>query len=108
MAQRVQFIFSMKITNAMLARYQELETQMEALSAELGALKNVLKEHGSCATKDFVVMVTEVSGSEYLVGLKQVEAVVGRKILEQNELIKMKAGYRKLTVEAKASRKKAA
>lgn len=91
----------MKLNDAVLKELVELEAKAKELASRIDEIKSACKEKGSFGTANYVCVVSTQSRTG-LAGLKDVAAVVGQKILEQNNLIKT-TEYKVVKVEAKIS-----
>jgi len=72
--------------NQKIQKYQEIKEQIVAMEKELSNISEEFKAMGSFETDVFNVKISQQS-REYLKGIKDVAAVVGRDILDQNNLI---------------------
>lgn len=72
--------------NDKIQRYQEIKKMMAELESEMKLIGEEFKEKGSFETDLFSVKISEQS-REFLKGIKDVAAVVGREVLDQNGLV---------------------
>ena len=72
----------MKVTNTMLARYHEIDSQIKALESEKESLRRDIAKTGTCQTKDFICQVS-TSTYERMVGLSEALAKVGKTTLNK-------------------------
>lgn len=90
----------MKITNDLLEQYVANEEKLKALLEENNTIRIMLKEAGSTSTRDYVVLVNEISGALRLPGkdilIKRFGAEKIEPLLVQGE------PYKTVTVRAKA------
>lgn len=77
----------MKMTDDVLKEYKELEAKAKAIEARRKELSDQMKAKGSFSTRNYIVEV-ETRSRTSLAGLEAVAEIVGRDVLESNDLIK--------------------
>lgn len=77
----------MKNLNGKIQRYLELKDMIKEMEAEMETLKESFIDMGDLETNAYSIKITEQS-RQYLAGIEAVALVVGKDVLEKNQLIK--------------------